>query len=372
MIIFTYKLDKYIKKIIFPKILLQPNNFIIKGSYRRRIPYITDIDVVSTVYPEITKSNIYLKTVEKISNLESENIILVYVSCGTDNRFRIETGSDEEINQMKNYLPNDDYQKISSIQKRYSEDLDRKIFFIGEIIWKYYKIRWTPSEIIADEKKLVGNKTVKFSEIVKENSSILFQFYVKLEGYPVGIDVVTIYEPLELSNSYKAASEYQLKLANYSREYYFMLFPFKFYFRENRDIATELEELIEKRFGLYKQLLVGIDTYDTLYQTGNLDIRTATNMVNTIIRDTTKLENFHSNIINQIKKVAQNNSPDVKMSEWHTLLNVLYDEINLDVNTRAEEYFFKYLDMLPENIKSLYYLANLRKRANKYYSSKKN
>lgn len=55
MIILTYKLEKYIRKIVFPKILVDTNNYIIKGNFDRRIPYITYIDIV---YPNINKSNI--------------------------------------------------------------------------------------------------------------------------------------------------------------------------------------------------------------------------------------------------------------------------------------------------------------------------
>jgi hypothetical protein len=45
---------------------------------------------------------------------------------------------------------------------------------------------------------------------------------------------------------YKCAAEYQLKIANYGSEYYFILFPFKYILVNNNEIREELEYLTEK------------------------------------------------------------------------------------------------------------------------------
>lgn len=358
MLIFTYKLETYIRKNLFSKILLVPNKYVIKGSFRRRIPYVTDIDVINEVYPTINKSNIYdeiLKLINKLSSKENSNIILVYVTCGVDERFDIKTGSDEELDQMKKLLPKDDLTQFESVREKYSDNFNKKIFYISELIWKYYKLRWTPKNILENKMILLGGLEIKFTDTLQKNLSLLLQYYVKIESYPVGIDVVVNYEPVDLSNAYQSAASYQLKLANYSKEYYYMLFPFKHFFKNDPKLAKELEDLIETKFGLYKQLMVRIDTYHTLYETNNLDIRTASLMAAGIVKDTEQLPDFSSNITDKIRRVATDNSPDVKMKEWDVLLDVLYDEINISANMAAKEYFFKYLGLIPENIRDKYY-----------------
>jgi hypothetical protein len=51
----------FIRKKILLKILLIPEKYIIKGSFRIKIPYVTNIDVIREVYPEINENNIYEK-----------------------------------------------------------------------------------------------------------------------------------------------------------------------------------------------------------------------------------------------------------------------------------------------------------------------
>lgn len=357
MLIFTYKFEKYIKNNIFQKILLVPNNYIIKGSFRRRIPYITDIDVVNKVYPKIGESNIYdkiVKLIEKLGNREYSDIILVYISCGVDERFMLHDGSDEELLQIRTLLNDQDIKEFDIVLKKYSDNIEKKLFFVSEIIWKYYKLRWTPLEVLKNKKYLSGDITVTLTDEIKKNASMLLQYYVKIGSVPVGIDVVVNYKEIDMKQAYQVAADYQLKLANYSKEYYYMLFPFKHCFRQDKELSKELEDLIEKQFGLFKQLMVRIDTYHTLHQTHNLNIETAKAIVISIIKDINQLPNFQSNISDKIKEVAIDNPPDVKMEKWDILLDVLYDEINATANLAAKDYFYKYLEMVPEDLKKNY------------------
>ncbi|XWV24720.1 hypothetical protein QJ856_gp1063 [Tupanvirus deep ocean] len=360
MLIFTYKLEKYVKKNLIPKILLNPNKYLIKGSFRRRIPYVTDIDIVNDVYPEINENNIYDELVKLIKKIKNEpNIILINITCGNDERFRIKNGSNEELENIRDLLDTNEITEFDIIMEKFKNDQDKKIFYINEMIWKYYRLRWKPNEILDNKKVLSGNMIIKFTDIIKENTVLLLQYYIKIESYPIGVDVIVNYKkPINMESAYSAITDYQIKLANYSNEYYYMLFPLRAYFRDNKKIHHELEELIEKKFGLYKQLMVRIDTYHILYDTNNLDIRTATSIVASLIRDIKNLPQFTTNTINKIKEVSENNPPDIKMKEWSTLLNVLYDDINMAASIAAKEYFFRYLDMVPQNIRHKYYLQN--------------
>lgn len=380
MLIFTYKLEKWIKLNLLPKLLIVPDRYVIKGSFRRRIPYITDIDIVNNVYPEINKSNIYDELVKLISKLGTptyQSIILVYVTCGVDDRFRIDTGSKSELDGIKSLLKPADAKAFELVMEKYADDFDKKIFFISEIIWKYYKLRWSPSEVLVNKKKLTGGLTVQLTDEIDKNPSLLLQYYAKIGSYPVGIDIVINYAPVDMTNAYQAAASYQLKLANYSKEYYYMLFPFKHCFRENRPIAQELEDLIEKQFGLYKQLMVRIDTYHTLYQTENLDLKTAIIIANTLIKDIEHLPNFQSNISKKISEVVNADLPSKSQLELlDTLFTVLYDEINASANAAAKEYFFKYLALVPDDVRSKYCLiekeqSNIQSRIRSTQSRKR-
>ncbi|AQN68481.1 hypothetical protein [Saudi moumouvirus] len=361
MLIYTYKLEKYVRNKLLPKLLLIPDKdkYSIKGSFRRRVPYVTDIDVVNNVYPQINKNNICENIINQINKiLNDPNIILVYITCGTDDRFKITTGSEEELNQIKKLLNDKEKIEFENILEKYSEDQSKKIFFLNEIVWEHYKIRWKPQDILNGYINLPENLNKNFNDVVKNNNNLLLQYYVKLGNYPIGVDVVINYDNIDLSQAYKNAGHYQLQLANYSREYYYMLFPLRYYFKNNKEISKEIDDIIEKKYGLYKQLMVRINDYTTLYESGNLDIKTATDIVLSIIRDVKNLKDFTSDTIYQIQKVAINNSPQVKMEDWNTLLKILYKEINFDVNKKSKKYFYHYINLVPKPDVSQNYISS--------------
>ncbi|BCS83342.1 Chain A [Cotonvirus japonicus] len=361
MLIFTYKLERYIKNKIIPKILItsDPKNYQIKGSFRRRIPYITDIDIVNNVYPEYNSDNIYEKLRDLITNLSNyPKIKLIYVTCGYDERFRLTDNLDSFFKNIKSLLTPQEILEIQTVIDTHPTNIEKQAFFINEIIWDLYKIRWTPQEVLENSKILRGGIKINFEETIKNNSSFLLQYYVKIEIYPIGFDVLVNYEKVDLISSYNNAAFYQLKLANYSREYYYMLFPFRYYFKKNPTIVKQLEFIIENKFGIYKQLMVRIETYQSLYKSNNLDIETAKSIIISIIHDVMKLKDFQTNTIQQIQNVAMDNTPEIKMHEWNILLGKLYTEINDNVNSRAKKYFFKYLNLIPKSERCQFYLKN--------------
>ncbi|QGR54102.1 nucleotidyl transferase domain containing protein [Moumouvirus maliensis] len=351
MLIYTYKLEKYVKNKLLPKLLLISNKdkYSIKGSFRRRVPYVTDIDVVNNVYPQINKNNIHENLVKQINKISNDpDIILVYITCGTDDRFKISNGSNDELEKIKNLLSDNEKKEFENIVEKYSEDQNKKIFFINELIWEHYKIRWKPRDVLNGYINLPGGVKQNFDDIARNNTNLLLQYYVKLGNYPVGVDVVINYDNIDLSQAYKNAGYYQLQLANYSREFYYMLFPLRFYFKNNKEIYKEIDDIIEKKYGLYKQLMVRINDYNTLYESGNLNIKIATDIVSSIIRDIKSLKDFTSDTIYQIQKVAIDNPPQVKMEDWNNLLKILYKEINDDVNKKSRKYFYHYIGLVPK------------------------
>ncbi len=357
MLIYTHALEKYILNKILPILLLNKKKYKLKGSFKRKIPYVTDIDVVNYVNPEINRSNIYshiLKLLEIIKLHPELNIKLVYVTCGTDDRFKLITASPEELSRIWPLLKKKEKVQLSSIMEKYKNDSEKKLFYTNEIIWPIYKLRWRPEKILQNEMKLRGNKIITFDSVIQENCKLLIQYFVNIKSIPIGVDMAVYYDKVDCVGVYDAAAKYNLKLANYGNDYYYMLFPFKYYFRSNPKIRAELEYIIEKKFGLYKQLMVRIDTYNLLYASKNLDIETAKNIVVSIIQDIrTAIPDLNkSHTLTKIKKVAENNTMEYKIREWNTLLDALYDEILTIVNDLSKNYFLSYIKLVPDEFRS--------------------
>lgn len=359
MLLYTYKLEKYVKNKIVPQLIIHPN-YSIKGSFKRRIPYVTDIDIVNIVYPDIDENNVYQKIVQLIQkNSLNKDIIMINITCGVDDRFKLVNAESDELNQIEQLLHDADLDQFNSIIQKYQNDKTKMIFYLNELIWKYYKLRWTPQEVLENQKILPGNVQVKFTDIVKLNSVILLQNFIKIGSYPIGVDTVIYYKQINMEQSQNAILNYQIKYSNYSKEYYYMLFPIRNYYRRthNKELYHEIDDLIEKKFGLYKQLMVRIDSYHMIYDSKLMQIDTATSIVKSIIKDVNYLPHFHSNVIHKIQKVALNNTPNTKIKEWSILLDVLYDEINTAVSVEAKDYFFKYLQTMPKDLQNQYYIS---------------
>lgn len=356
MLIFTYKLCKYIKSVLIPKLLLNPSRYAIKGSFRRKIPYITDIDIVSNTYPEINQDNLYQKLVELIVSIKDDfpDIILTTITCGTDERFKFTEYDDDKIKEIKKLINPSNALVIDHILNKYSDE-SKRLFFINEIIWNHYKLRWTPDEVEKNEKILPGNKIVHFTDIISDECTLLMQYYVRVNSYYINFDVVNNYK--KCSVDYVALTDYQIKYANYYNEYYYMLFPFRYYFKSDKKIRDRLEYIIEKKFGLYKQLMVQIGNYHDLFKNNHLNDEIASSIIKNIINDSKYLPSFKSNCIKKIKEISLENSPD-KIEKWNTALNVLYDEINMTVNTLAKKYFFEFLKLIPKDQQHKYYLTS--------------
>lgn len=356
MLIYSHKLESYILNKIFPIILLDNNKYSIKGSFRRKIPYVTDIDVVNNVYPEINAENIHeniIKLIDKVSL--NKNLIIIYFTCGRDDRFQIKTGTDEEINKISKLLPENEQDEILQIMSKYSSDNEKKSYLINNIFKEYHKLRWDVDNIKNNTLSLPGGNTLKFTEIIKMNKEILIKYAVRLNhNEMLGIDVAIYYDEFDSTTNYANVAAKHLKNTITNKEYYFILFQFRLFFRKNYNILKELENIIEKKFGLNKQLMVRIEMYQLLFKTKKLNIEIASGIVIEIIKDTMILPNFKTEILNNIKLIALNNTPEFKMNAWNILLGELHDEINSYTNTEAKNYYFKYLKMIPGSSKSNY------------------
>lgn len=347
MIIYSHKLANYINHKIIQQILLGPK-YEIKGSFRRKATYITDIDVINTVYPNINSSNIYDKLVAIINKLKSNpNIIIGQITCGTDDRFKLEEYDIEKINKIINLINLDDKTKIESIMINNNIDNQEKLFNINEIIWSNYKPRWTIDEIFANKKILSDNSTIAFTDQLNNNSSLLIEYYVYLYGIPIGIDIFVKYAECDEYKVYASAGEYYMKLSHYKKEYYYMLFPLRLYFRDKKQIPiqTEINNIIEQTYGLYKQLLTFIQTYNHLSNLKLLTYDAARSIVKYVIYHVPKLKDVSEKSLSIIKNINLKLDSDA-MNTWKNDLSVCYDSIESDLHLSAKPIYEKYLLMV--------------------------
>ena len=107
-----------------------------------------------------------------------------------------------------------------------------------------------------------------------------------------------------------------------------------------------VHDIIEKKFGLFKQLAVRIDHYQLLLATHNLTIALATKIIKGIMDDTKELDYFMYITVDKLAKVAIDNTPDKKITLWGTLLITLKEEIERSVNDQAKKYFEHYVKII--------------------------
>ena len=354
MLSYSDKLEKYVRNNVFSKILLDTKRYRIYGSFKNKIPYITDIDVVNTVHPEINKNNIYQKIIELIERIqENKSILLAYILCGTDHRFDVDNGSEQEIKQIKNILDANYGAKIDEITQKYGNDKNKMIYYLNELLRGHQGIKWSIDEIKNNSKTLPGNITIMLTDAINSNYRLVMFYYVKIGPTMIGVDVSVIYD---IEDSLELKNNYGKRLANtskYSTNYFDKLYSLRNYFKmhKNNIAYKELEDVIENKFGLYKQLMNRINIYRRLYDSGYMTMDSGTDLVKYILRGIPLLPNFTTNLT---KKINETN----KLYQWKLLLQELLTELDANVSIQSKDYFFKYLDMLPLEDKKIYYENN--------------
>ena len=287
MLIYTASLEEYIIYKILPQLLLDPSHFKIIGSFGKKYPYITSIQVIN----QANLSNIRQRLLDLIQGHLSEHIILMSVTCGRDPRFKLRSMSD--TNELKSLLNSKELDTINWIESLKTISPEQKLKLINKIIRHKYKLRWTPEKISQNEMKLSGNKSITFDSVLQNNKYLVLQYFVYIKSIPIGFDVITVYES------------------------------------EIPEILEISENKIEKKFGLYKQLIIRINTYNLFFVSKKLNMCTAKNIIISILRDIQiglpDIKN--SNILIKIRNVAENSDPKYKLHQWNILLGFLQDEL---------------------------------------------
>lgn len=357
MLIYSEKLKKHIEKHILPKILLISGNY---STYQGEpLPiYLTDFHVAQVVYPKINPTNIYeaiIKTIKKID--KDDEIFITTIKCGTDDRFQLFSIDKNNTKHIRSLLDDKEKEKFDYIIKKYQTDLGKQLLKVNEFLEPFYRLDWSTKEIIDDAKKLRGNKKIKFSEVLAENAFFMIECLTKLNTQLIGINTIIIYQPYDRDIAQTLELFYQLHLSIPSKKDYYLLYLLGNFFRnaENKEITNEIDTILEKTLGLYKQLIFIIDGYQWLYQNNFLDIETAKGIIANVLNDIPYIPDFKSNVPDKLRDVATNNTPATKMHEWGILLTVLHFELGISMNSIAKGYFDNYLNKLEPYKKKNFY-----------------
>lgn len=352
MLIYTHKLEKYLRRKIIPKILINPSRYYFLGSFGRRVPYVTDVDIDNDVYPQINRKNIYLKIVKLLNSLRKEKrITFIYAVCGTDDRFRVDSIEDlSKLDTIRLLLSPDEQRNLDNVLNKY-QDEDKLLLFVNEILKPYLKLKWSYDDIINNLIILPGGQKVLLTNVIGNQSRIVLKYYIMVGSHPLGIDVAVYYNKVDKTKSYEQTAFRDSLKACYLKEYYYLLLPLRRYFKKkDKKIYQEIDDIIDKKYGLYRQIVVRTEMYHVLYKRHLLNIETATIIVLGIIKDLT--HPFSS--IKYIKKASYNNTAENKMREWDLLLGTLSDEVNAYLSNSCQEDYYRYLSLVSEKERGQY------------------
>lgn len=345
MLLYDSKIFGYVKYKILPKLLLVPEKYKITGSFARGTPYITDIDVNNVVYPQIDKTNIYLEILElfkKFGGHICSDIFIVAMRCGEDKRFFFSNNFVEDIERFKSLLNEQYIDDIDAIIKRNGDNVEKNKWEINNYLKKIKNIYWYTDEVIADKKILPGNVTVKLSELLEENTHVIVHAYARIGICPIDFDINIIYDKKYHTETFKAdiKESIQSKEMEYicTDNYFNKLFCVRNKLRsEKSEDYAQLEEFMEEKYGLYKQLIHRIKNYFSLKKIDMLCDKYATGIIHYILYAVKYLPGFKSNTPELIKNALK------RKSNVDSLLESLYDEITETISRLSKETYLSYV-----------------------------
>ena len=367
----NYSTDLQSKVHNLAKYIIVGDKYKIVGSFGRKSYYITDIDISNDVSKyDINNIISKLKTLVEISFVDKKDIIFTYVTIGVDFDYvpKYKIMSDTEI-ESYNYEATMDYildlqmkNKISEKESLYMQDLLKetlsvekktketiqKLLIIEEILYKKSKVRWIKSDIMAGFKIVDKEKRFLANEIQKESNQCVLHYVLNYKNEYIQIDVglmgikKTNLENNQIKEKEKKFNK-QKYLAYIKKEYYYILMDMVKFFSNNQTIYTNILYLLEKKYGIYKQIMANIFSLVQLYKYS--------------IIDNTMLNIFYLKIMDKLRKteiklenedIFKKNEDD-KKEKTETIKYL--EELELFVlnflNNKFKMYALHYYSLLP-------------------------
>jgi hypothetical protein len=351
MLIFSYKLERFIKKKILPKITIGPYKIV--GSFKNKALYMTDVDLINNTYLEnIPMTEMYKRLLSLLN--PGCNIHFIYATCGFDERFQV--NSIDDVSCLTPLLNEKEKENIQIILHQYQNEPDKSLFFINELLRDHYSLKWTENDIRKNYLELPGQKVIKFTDVLLQDIRIIMRYYIMVGTFPLGLDNGIYYLKTDLTDFFRKHKMRSYLHSYFLEEYYYMLMPLRSYFHHrNPDIYREINNIIEKKYGYYKQLMTVIEMYHKLASKNLLSFQTAKMIIIGIINDLTKKDDL-MNFVKKIKECTHINDQKEKMKEWGNTLSIMYEKVNNQLSKNCKDDYYYYLSLVPKEDKCSYFL----------------
>jgi hypothetical protein len=352
MLVYTDELEKMIRRKYLSRILISPKGYKLKGSFSRKSRYVTDVDVCTYFDPKYSEQPIKLyERLKKIMYYVAgqDDIIFVEAKCGYNDNYKITTASDDEILRIRPMLKIADRETFNILVEKYNDDREILSIALKNFLKKIYRYHWSLREIFYNQKVIYDGSIIKLTDILMKNNNILVRYFVNCMGYYIGIDSANYYSKNAVVS---VRDKYDDLLPAYRHEnfYYYALFVLRYRLRKTH--YEKISEVIDKKFGISKQVLTQIDNYLKMI---------ALDLINYPIA-----EIIRTSLIKDIQVVNQNNSlgiddrlADLKKSknlfQWGKILREIQIILEIFLNASAKPYYQKYLELIPENERAKYY-----------------
>jgi hypothetical protein len=356
MLLYSEDLFKYVDKTIVPMIVFSGStgsiNYFYVGTFRKRFPYISDIDItnVITCQQNQTMQTRSARLMELVT-LDNKNVLFNYLSCGYDTRYVI-TDPQQDLVRLRdqNLISSKDVDELNSILSA-QLTLDGQTTGMQYYLTKYSTLRWTKKEIQNGFKKSFDGLVIVFSEVLAANYTAILHFFIIYRNYYIPADLALVCDNKLMDVNRIIPDVY--KYMKYNKEYYFMLKGMKKFFSGKNEYG-EISRIIEYKYGIYKQLLIQISHLSYLIEDALISVRIQSRILTTIIADIRKYTKIGDAIsdVNELSLLNPNKPGD--STRIVQLLNKLYGVINQKMNTLTKDSYYKYLAKLPEVDKKMF------------------
>ena len=189
---------------------------------------------------------------------------------------------------------------------------------IGSFGKKYPYVTTIQIVVLSHKKKIdnyIQNLPYKPYSIIQTNNHLFLKYFIIIDSIPIESNIIVCFDTDTFNTIYTK-------------------------YEEDKQNISEFEYIIEKKFGLYKQLIVLIQTYNLLFTEGNLSVGLSKSMIFHILQDIDMgIPDISHNLLQKIRNNAVNSDTLDKICQWNILLNFLRNELILILNMKLKNYF---------------------------------
>lgn len=348
MLIYSDNLERLIRRKFLSRILISPKNFKLKGSFSRKTQYVTDVDVCTYFDPVYLEkpARIYERLRKIVYYIAGQSeVIFVEAKCGYDDTYMIVDASDVELDRVSKKLRPGDRVTFDKLVKEHGHDRSILVIALRAFFKKIYRYHWSLEEIYYDQKVCYDGSIVRLTDVLMENDNILVRYFINCQGYYIGVDSANYYSK---KARVSVREKYNDLLPAYRQEkmYYPALFIMRYRLRKTHYDA--ISRIIDRKYGVYKQLLTQIDNYLKMLALDLIDYPIAENIRSKLLVDLPN--SSHVNLSDLLQKLRESHD----LFDWSVTLRKIQDRLEEYLNTDSRNAYYQCLELLPTEERSMY------------------